>query len=964
MTILQSENFDVGTNGNAINLANTIFGSQLNAVYAAGITSGDTGHAALINPATTQSGHLVNDGFTATGKSMMRMTFMITSLPSTDTIIARIDNGDTVTGVKGGDILITAAGKLRLRNGSTQVQVGTSTIPLNTPVALEWLVDPAGNTQTVRYFTTLGHTASPVETISGAYTVVEQATQYLVGKNTGSTWAGGITVDGYKRGDDWWATATADAWNEHFVGTTGANFATDANVDQIVNTAPKFVVGGPHVDQKVIGYLAGLGNDSRIRSVGFGSGATDGLDRFYFSVDNQPTERQGIWASSGTTVFAFHLVIAPGSGTNNFQVELWRSEDYKNPFSDTNQPLGTSGDMQIDVWHRIDCRVNEDASGEHAEIRIFKGPAKNLDFGNETFTLTGLSDVGTPRYRWLIGKATASGGTAVGVFFDEWRGHPTEWVGPLDSSEQFDPPVGVNWAVSQWRDPDMDGVGVEVPLTMTQWHSGAERPIDITKTTVQTPILPPPTLRFSGDPGVGKIYLGWNSGPTDEWEYHYALQSELQAVDPGGIYAPDSTIAGGWRRIFRPGGFDSDPGPGYTPKPDGDNPWGNATDSHWSLARQTAANCDIVCINFVFDSISGDFLNGIFDPWIDIAATKIQEAFDKYGAATIITPSNEPDQGQKGHNNDYNFYLRLRKVSRRLHFELLARGVDRDAFEISGPNPMGGTHQNHVANFANHKADGFAQSGTSTHGNINTVYQMLPNWKGTITEAGGTFWKNAYDPNPADFWLPGDTDTDQWGYGDGPTARVQVVNSYCDHGWQGQLADMTQAAYEAHVFSDSTQGYGSQNDFHGGHAGAQQRFLRALYGGDGFPLIVGEWGYYGRDPLVGGTNVVDMPLTREAGERYIADLIADNVVAISWWRNDNTRTVNGTTYTGAPGPHSFGYRHANGEASGTIVVDGPAQSNMNRKMFSVMFQQAGVKLPTTKGSDTPAGGKPLASQHN
>lgn len=933
MTVLQTETFEAGTIGQAVQEAETIFTNVDNVgiTYVTGLVGAK---ACNVAPATT--GACRNSGFTAMPKAVIRFQFRFSALPTADAIIAHACKGDpNAGGSRIAHIYLTAAGKIQIRDVYSSPVSSTATLAINTTYAVEWQVDPSTNSQSLRFFTNVATTASPAETLTGTASgaVVDDLDWIQVGKMTNTTWTGGLTFDEYQRADDWIATPVAALWDEEFAGTVGANITTNANIAEVHNTAPVVAAGGPHVDQKYASFAATSAIERWIRATQIGAGAAANWERFYARVPVAPTsdtEEYAIWQAASTgDVEGLSLVVRQGSGAT-VNLALYLGLDYQS--FGVEPPLAEIPGLGVNEWFRVDVACDNSGADPAFTIDIFAGAAKHLTgSANRLGRLTGTATVGGQRRRRLCQRAVLLSGPVPAVHFDSWKLSTTSAPGPLATSDQFDEPVGVQWAFSEWNGT------TETPLTLVGVSVGGAttEAINIGNTEIYGESAS--ALRFSGDPGEGKLLLGWNSYGTN-WAYHYSQQGKIRAVTPPSPYVAASDFAGGHYRIFAD---------------TFDEIFGNHSDATWLEGRQAAANCDIVCVSYdiATNAKINDMTAGVnYEAWLDTLAVKIQDVYDRYGAAIHITLGNELEQGPKGHQDDNTFWKNTRKGARYIHFSLLNRGVSRDAFEVTTSTPFSMSAYDHVANWTRHKNDGYPTSGTATNGASFALYQMHPDWKGTITTAGGTYWQTGWDPNPADFHMPGTNAMDEWGYGRGPILRVWACNSYCDHGWQGALWSLTDAQYEGHVFSDADQGYTN-----GGHGGGFQKFLRGLYGPKGLPIHVNEWGYYGRD----SATSVDLAKTMRAAERYVPDLIADNVVGISWWRNDEPSSVPSFTFAGDPGPHSFGYRKGNGTF---YQVDGAAQFDMNRKMYSAMFQQPGVVGPQTTGPDAPS--KPRATQHN
>lgn len=95
------------------------------------------------------------------------------------------------------------------------------------------------------------------------------------------------------------------------------------------------------------------------------------------------------------------------------------------------------------------------------------------------------------------------------------------------------------------------------------------------------------------------------------------------------------------------------------------------------------------------------------------------------------------------------------------------------------------------------------------------------------------------------------------------------MNSYCPGAWsqvisQGYM-NWSKATYQTHKFSDP------------GHGGRYQQFLRALYGPNGQPISLNEWGY-GAHMIGGNTDVTN---SVKMAQLHMDDFVANNVFAMN-----------------------------------------------------------------------------------
>jgi hypothetical protein len=470
MTVLQNENFEDQQIGQPIDPALTVFTDQLGTITCVTGLAG-TGKAANLNPSNT--GQFRSAGWTPGVKMLARAVIRVSAQPSADMVIMHAYDGVVATGIRIGDVMWQADGKLRMRSGFSTVATTTLALSTNTDYAVEWLVDLGTRTQTLRVYTDLDQQAQPVAEITGATpSTPSMVTQFQIGKMTTGTWTGGITVDEWIRADDWYAVATADTYNEHFDSLAiGASVAVNANINSITGTPPVIAAGGVRTDQKAMSYPAGSSaGPGEVESKRFPSGVTLGYHRFYCKISEvpaDPTENMVFWQAKGIGGGASFGLSATGSPSvgNTVDVLLWSGTDWtgyadgsKSPQGQVNIPVGT--------WFRVEIKVTDDGNGHFTcQADFYVGTAKHLSGStNRAARLTGLAVSGGIRAAWLGQTLATPGVNKVPVQFDEWRGTTAGPVGAIPLSEQSDTPVGQQWAFTEWDGPQ--GPQAETPLIL------------------------------------------------------------------------------------------------------------------------------------------------------------------------------------------------------------------------------------------------------------------------------------------------------------------------------------------------------------------------------------------------------------------------------------------------------------------------------------------------------------------
>lgn len=603
-----------------------------------------------------------------------------------------------------------------------------------------------------------------------------------------------------------------------------------------------------------------------------------------------------------------------------FSVQLWNGSPNWN-----DEVLNIADELvnlDINQWSRFGIKYTYDPpNASKLVVRIFHGESVHSDTG-PTGVLNatgGTAANGGYRLRNIGQWSQVTGDSRVAVYFDEWKSSILGSVGPLDSGDQQVQFVN-QWRFSEWY--NNAGTMTERPLTLVGSVTTAPttEALNIGETTVTGTTTT--GLRFSGDPGVGNIYCGWNTQGVN-WTQHTEERARLEAANVPGI--GNVVCKEGFYRIFEalrnisqyPEGVDS-----------------------WTEMDNAAPNVDIISVSFDPEADGGEsvittrmnqIVNGTFDPFFNKLAQKIKNYWNNYGTVVHFNYANEPDsQGNSGWWKDLTRLRVARQAARYAHFYLLAQGCPRESFEVTSSTLFNATAYSHGTRWRG--AGNFAVDGANDANNRQDgINQYHPDWKGTITTAGG-FWTGAWNPNPADFYRDGEVDP--WGYGSGPIIRTWSANSYCPHenlvGYVDSVGSKwTLDFYRRHKFSTHDGTYANS------HGGGWQKFFRALYGPQGLPIHLAEWGYsvYQRSPgaytLNPALRTSDIQESVNHAATMMDDLANENVYAFSKWRQ-NTGTTDGSDIW------AFGYRN---DGVGNPIVD-PEPGNMYRKQVAAMFANA------------------------
>ena len=517
------------------------------------------------------------------------------------------------------------------------------------------------------------------------------------------------------------------------------------------------------------------------------------------------------------------------------------------------------------------------------------------------------------------------------------------------------------WQFTRWT-----GSAETAALNATRWNGTTEEALTEASTTV-VGFGGTTGARFKGDPGEGKILLGWDTSGSN-WPEHYRETARLRSASAGGSYPANSSIAEGVYRAFVSFGQEV---------------WGNhgTAQDNWTECRHAAANVGRVFVNYEMESGTsakqlasqgasgatyasswgsgtGDkmttFLNtNNYEGWLDNLAIKLADIRDRYGAWVWVSLCNEPDAfGNSKYAHVYDRLTMNRRCMRKFYRELVIdRGVTN--LEVTTPTTFVEIARQHVqrhtfiANNIGTLAGDTRGAGVGA-GRFDALYTYHPDWKGTITTSGG-WWTDAFDPNPADFYTAGQTDPD--GYVTGPILNLAACNSYA-HAMtisDGSALPATLAALKLIVPNNTT------------FSGNQERFYTALYGRT-FPWVVGEHGY----PIWQvGTNGQPSDTADYWSNEWIASAIDSGWIGASVWIQNTDGTAdqqnvpNWLPIGGKFNPNHVGSGCLNDDPRFPGVAVG-SQNDTKRKALAAMWSNPNVVLPSPWPDGTP---RPLSPQH-
>lgn len=143
-----TEDFDGGSNGVTITAGNSGydgFTAATSPVFSNAQAHSGTLSALYAVSATTCSARI---SFSATGLRFFRFYIYLSSNPGGNTQVYSVYS----SGTQRGDLRITSAGKIQIRNGTTAVHTTTASLTLNAWNRVEWRVDNTNSQQQVRLY--------------------------------------------------------------------------------------------------------------------------------------------------------------------------------------------------------------------------------------------------------------------------------------------------------------------------------------------------------------------------------------------------------------------------------------------------------------------------------------------------------------------------------------------------------------------------------------------------------------------------------------------------------------------------------------------------------------------------------------------------------------------------------------------------------------------------------------------
>lgn len=957
MTVLASETFESGTIGAAVTEAQTIFAdvSSTGITYVTGL-AGST-KACNVNP-TSVTAACRNSGFAAMGKIVVRFVFKFSAAPAANTVISHICLGDpNAGGTRIGNLYLTTNRQLSVRNVWTEVALSAMQFSVDTEYAVEWMFDGANQQQSLRIFTSVVETATAAETLGPVAANVGPTTAdwVSIGKLTNVVWTGGITLDNYKRADNWIAApANVILWNQEWVGTDGNDITLPVGwVTEGTNTAlPKYKVGGPNVDQSYVNFNGQTVGNRNLVSTQLPAGQHT-YERFYLQLNGKPTlpeEEETVWSAGSAAERVFRLVAVSGVG-DNYDLELWSDGNWDPTAIDPPVgepplpvPLGILTGFAIDTFHRIEIDITATTGPATCTVKAWKGTRRNSEAAPDQTVSGDCVATISLRYRRYEQRLHASVANTVahkGVAFDgivvSQDGSP---IGPLPLNQQYDPPL-----VSQWSFYEWDGVN-EIPLSLAGASTGGAsiEQVNIGDTT-SPPVEPPPGGLFTADPGLGsKLYASADAYPSsDRYNMIADLYNfEMRTLSAGAGHPASNRCAPGCYR-----GFYGSPRPSIS--------WGRHADSTWTLHRKVAANTAMSSWTFDNNDTAGAIAtyDGTANSWLtNTLAPMVKEAYERYGHLTIIDLANEPDAWSNAPNQARvpKWFTETRRAARYVYFYLRDElNVPEEAYMVSCATTTQATSYEHEKRHA--QAIRLTENAWLSEAQRgDAIYYLCPDWKGTRTLTNG-YWSDAYDPNPVDFIQAGEMDP--WSYGRGPISRI-ITHNFYERDYEYNNIE-TLAEFRSKVVS-----------IPGGwpRGGNLFKFNKALYGGvspvlpvpsanrNGVPVFIGELGLGVWVPLPSSTNAAVPKDTADAYcESFIKDMVeVCNIVGYAKWRYvdqpNNVGYDGSDPYHGTDNDEIDTYTHhwkvGSGSPSGTHIYD---STNANTKAEAAIFNTQYVADP-------------------
>lgn len=818
MTVLTQESFGTGTIGQPVLASNTIFSNITGGcTYVAGLETADAGKACRLGVAGT--GGVRETGFSMS-KAVFRFIIDTQTLPAANAEMANCHYFDGAANVKAAAIRITPAGKLSILNIATAV--ATSTTDVSTGVfAVEWEVDLASDTQELRIFNTVAANATPVEVLTGAATSPgTNLIQFQAGRYTSSAllW----DIDGYKRADDWIVTPIAHVWDIHFDGTIGNAVVVGLPIVTVDSPAPVYAAGGVAASQ-IRARVAPTTSATGVKA-SFTSNPATSWERFYYEPESVlSSESYQIWrAENDAAVASAKLLLSNPTAAATLTLILVDGNDLN---------VASGGVMQQQQPFRVESNlVDNGAGGTNIEFRIFHGT--NLHGLTPNFTLVADSPFTGRKNRWLRKGATPA---ARGAFFDEWVGSTDTWIGPVpDATPQPLP--------AQWRFWEHHAATPDAPtlLTPSLWTGGAEVPIDIGATTIKGEGVAGAEA-FAGDPGAGKIRLGW--GVDGTYSDHATEAARMKTVVVPGDSTGNADRDPTFYRVFNNDGNLDTIGTHQATLNSNSETRRAMIDGQMVLLTQShyATNAGG---NPKMTSLQA----GTQDAFWNTMVGRFKDCATRYNGKIALNLGNELDDDGKQYFNHAADLLAIREGHRYIFHFLKDAGVTNVAMTTM-------TYIQQAFNDSGNRGARVETEGASLGNRWDAWWHYHPDWKGTRSAQ----WNRAaviadpnaaWNPDPNDFYQVGENN----GFGLGPTVDVQSCNAYCTHGMNGfayrpdldewldwssaPTGPFTDNTYEAHTFTNRNGASGIAQ-----HAWRMTQAYRNLYGRGNYAVLIGEFGF-------------------------------------------------------------------------------------------------------------------------
>lgn len=249
--VIAFENFESQPNGTAMSISNTIFETVFT-----------NGSATFSNEWSINgglSGKFVSQAnayerFTARDIVASRWYMMLPNHPTTNTSIGEATSGAGIAA----QLALYTNGTVRQRNGGIADGPATSTLPVNTPIRVEWKIDNLMHTQEAQFYWGSNlHGATPNTTTSTANYTGGAVSALSTSINIAST---GFTmyVDEWAYGADWIGPL-------HFSTSNGGNVQIDAGAKAGGGSGGSIFIGASNAQSITIGSTsAPINQDIRI----------------------------------------------------------------------------------------------------------------------------------------------------------------------------------------------------------------------------------------------------------------------------------------------------------------------------------------------------------------------------------------------------------------------------------------------------------------------------------------------------------------------------------------------------------------------------------------------------------------------------------------------------------------------------------------------------------------------------